>query len=377
MFYKNLNCPYCGGTLPPPIGKRRIQCLFCNKSLFFKSQDYIPRFTFEENKNLSIKKDTEKLFSSPKISPFVKNEAFLISRRKKYIPYYIISGKRGGVMEIGKERIVSANLFEIKLDSQDNLSTQYLKNKPKIVVEEDSRVVLGDFKYIYEASTFLEFEMAQEHIRNSIRTNLNKIKAVTSSDLQKDGEVLSPNIPNKIILENGVKSAKGGKDTLEIFEVQLSIVYYPVEEVIFRFRDSFFSLTYDLVQGGFIMGLLPCKRNLLVFSALILSSFLGFFFGQFLTFLVIPFSFKDIQSNFSFLLYFGTFVFLLFSLIFGGGLNIAYLLLKTPFAAKITPLGIYFTKIADPPKSFLSPYLKFVLNTFAKGFEEALKGKRQ
>lgn len=377
MLYKNLNCPYCGGTLLPPIGTRKIKCVFCNNSLLFKSQDYIPRFTFEENENLSIKDDAEKLFSSPKINPFVKNEALLVSRRKKFIPYYIISGKRGGVMEIGKEKIVSPNLLEIKLDSQDNLSTGYLKNKPKIVVEEDSRVILGDFKYIYEASTFLESEVAQEHIRNSIRTNLNKIKAVTFSELQKYGEVLSPNIPKDLILENGVKSAKGGRDTLEIFEVQLSIVYYPVEEVVFRFRDSFFSVIYDLVEGGFIMGLLPCKRNLLVFSALVLSSLLGFFFGQFLSFLFIPLSFKEIQSNFSFLLYFGTIVFLLFSLIFGGGLNIAYLLLKTPFAAKITPSGIFLTKIADPPKSFLSPYLKFLLNTFAKGLEESLKGKRQ
>ncbi|MFB3850469.1 MAG: hypothetical protein ACE14Q_00935 [Acidobacteriota bacterium] len=57
--------------------------------------------------------------------------------------------------------------------------------------------------------------------------------------------------------------------------------------------------------------------------------------------------------------------------------NIAYLLLKTPFGARITPDGLFLSKIAEPPKSFLTPYLKLVLKTFATGFEEALKGKKR
>lgn len=377
MISENLNCPHCGGTLPPPIGKRKFKCLYCDKSLYFRSKDFVPRYIIEESKDIEIKKETEKLFGSKIVNPFVKEEALLVSRKKKFIPFYMLSGKRGGVMEIGKERIVAPNYMKLNLDPQNNISTGYQRNKPEIIIEEDSRVTLSDFRYIYEAATLDEAGLAQEEIRKAISANMDRLKAASVEELHKKGELISPTISKETIIENGVRSAKAGKDSLEIMEMNISIVYYPVEEMIFSFRDTFFSITFDLVRGKFLWGLLPCRRNLLVYSSLLLSSFLGFFFGQFLSFLFIPFTFKDIQNNFSFWMYFGTFIFFAFSLIFGGGLNIAYLLLKTPFGARITPDGLFLSKIAEPPKSFLTPYLKFVLRTFASGFEEALKGKKR
>lgn len=376
MISSNLNCPYCGGTLPPPIGKRKVKCLFCDRSLYFRSENFVPRFTFEENKEIDIKKKTEILFSARIVNPFVKKEAILVSRKKKFIPFYILSGKRGGVMETGKERIVAPNFMKLNLEPQNNISTGYFRNKPEIVIEEDSRVILSDYRYIYEASTLDEAETAQEEIRKSISANVRNLKAVSVEELYKKGELISPNISKETIIEKGIKSAKGGKNSLEILEMHLAVVYYPVEEMVFRFRNSYFSVTFDLVTGNFLWGLLPCRRNLVVYTALLLSSLLGFFFGQFLSFLFKPFTFKEIQNNFSFWMYFGAFVFFTFSLIFGGGLNIAYLLLKTPYAARITPDGLFLSKIAEPPKSFLSPYLKFVLKTFTSGLEETLKRKR-
>ncbi|MCX7830570.1 MAG: hypothetical protein N2445_05880 [Acidobacteria bacterium] len=214
-------------------------------------------------------------------------------------------------------------------------------------------------------------------MRRSIQANIKELKPASLEELFKKGDVISPTISKENIIENGVKSAKGGKDALEILDLQLSIVYYPVEEITFSFRESYFSAIYDLVDGGFLWGLLPCRRNAIIFGALIISSFLGFFFGQFLSFLFIPFTFKELQHDFPFWMYFGIFVFFFFSLIFGGGLNLAYLLLKTPFGAKITPNGLFLSKISEPPKSFLSPYLKFVLKIAASGFEDALKGQRR
>lgn len=377
MFYESLNCPYCGGTLPPPLGTRKIKCLYCDKSLYFRSKNYIPRFVLEENKNLDLKRDTEKLFASKVVNPLVQKEAILVSRKRMFIPFYLLTGKRGGVMETGKERIVSHCSMKINLDPQNNVSTGYLRNKPEIIVEEDTRVVLSDFRYIYEASTLEEAGLSQESLRKSILTNISQLKATDTSELYRIGEVVSPNIPKEIIIQNGIKSAKGGKDSLEILEMHLALVYYPIEELLFSFRGTYFKVAYDLIRGDFVWGLLPCRRNLTVFAALVLSSFLGFFFGQFISFLTVPFALKEIQKDFSSWMFIGTFVFFFASLVFGGGLNIAYLLLKTPFVAKVTPEGLSIGKMADPPKSFLSPYLKFVIKTLENGFDEALKGKRQ
>ncbi len=377
MFYENLNCPYCGGTLSPPLGMRKVKCLYCNKSLYFKPENYIPRFVMEENKNFDLKRITEKLFASKLVNPLVRKGSILTSRKKVFVPFYLLTGKRGGVMETGKERIVAPNLLKINLDSQDSFSIGYIRNKPEIIVEEDSRVVLSDFRYLYEASTFSESEISQESLRKSIVTNINNLKAVDTSELYKIGEVISPNIPRENIIENGIKSAKGGKDSLEILEMNLAIIYYPLEELLFSFRGSYFKLIFDCINGEFISGVLPCRRNLAVFASLLLSSFLGFFFGQFISFLAIPFTFKEIQKDFPTSMYIGTIIFFFVSIVFGGGLNIAYLLLKTPFGAKVTPDGLFISKLADPSKSFLSPYLDFIFATLEKGFEKALKGKRQ
>ncbi|MCX7830569.1 MAG: hypothetical protein N2445_05875 [Acidobacteria bacterium] len=151
MIGENLNCPHCGGALPPPLGTRKVRCIYCDNSLYFCSSDFIPRFTIEENKHLDLKKDTEKLLDSKIVDPSAKQESVLVSRRKKFIPFYILSGKRGGVMETGKERIVAANYMKLNLDPQNNISTGYLRNKPEILVEEDSTFILSYFTSISEA----------------------------------------------------------------------------------------------------------------------------------------------------------------------------------------------------------------------------------
>ena len=373
----NLNCPFCGGVLSPPLGSRRVNCSFCGEKLYFKSPEFIPRFVLEAREN-NLREKSEQLFKNKIINPSVKKEAVVVSKRVRFIPFYLMSGKKGGVSEPGKERIVYKNPSKIDLGSDDGstFGKQYQKLKTETIIEEDSRVVLGDFRYIYNSVSIEDADLGLDELRKTINENLEKIKPVNLEEIAKAGEVITPSITKENIVERGVLSAKGGKEEIEILELQMAIVYYPVLEVTFKFRESYFSITYDLFEDRFLWGMIPCNRKPLVILSLILSSFLGFFFGQFLKFVFIPITFKTVQENLGFFVYFGTILFLILSLIFGGGLNIAFLLLKTPFGAKVKPDGLFLSRWGEPPKSFLSPFLRFVLKVLKEGFENSLKGRK-
>jgi hypothetical protein len=371
-----LNCPSCGGTLPPPMGSRKFSCRYCGKALYYKAEDFIPRFMIPARKKAEdVRRDTEKLFSSPLVKEGLKESAVLVSRRLRFVPLYFVSGKRGGVMETGKERIVYKDVFELPDDNRRGFSPASRRQKTEIIREEDSRVVLGDFRYIYEAAKIEEAELAQDRLRESALANLPKIEPVILQELAVKGEVIAPDIPIERIVEKGVMSAKKGQEALDIIEMDVSIVYYPVEELLFRLKDHYLSISYDLVEGGFLWGRLPCQRKKIVILSFFLAGMLGFFFGKFMAAVLGTFSVGKIEI--SGLVYFGSIVFLFASLVFGGGLNAAYLLFKTPYELKVTPKGLTIAKLGETPETFLTPFLKGIISFISKGFESALEDRNR
>lgn len=372
----NLKCPSCAGTLPPPMGSRKVLCRYCGKALYYKAEDFVPRFIIPARLGPEdVRRGTEELFGSPFVKEGLKESAVLVSRRIRFVPLYFVSGKRGGVMETGKERIVYKDVFELPEDSRGGMSPAARRQKTEIIREEDSRVVLSDFRYIYEAAKIEEAELAQDRLRESALMNLPKMRPVVLHELAAKGEVIAPDIPLERIVEKGVKSAKTGQDALEIIEMDVSVIYYPVEELLFRLKDHFISVTCDLVEGGFLWGRLPCQRKKIVILSFFLAGMLGFFFGKFLAFVLGTFSMSKIDISGA--VYFWTIVFFFASIVFGGGLNAAYLLFRTPYEVKVTPRGPEIAKIGETPKTPLTPYLKGVISFISDGFDAAMERNRR
>lgn len=372
----NLKCPSCAGALPPPIGSRKVSCRYCGTALYYRADDFVPRFIIPARLGPEdVRRETEDLFASPFVKEGLKKSAVLVSRRLRFIPLYFVSGKRGGVMETGKERIVYKDVFELPEDSRGGMSPAVRRQRTEIIREEDSRVVLSDFRYIYEAAKISEAELAQDRLRDSALLNLPKIKPVILHELAAKGEVIAPDIPLERIVEKGVKSAKTGQDSLEIIEMDVSIIYYPVEELLFRLKDHFISVTCDLVEGGFLWGRLPCRRKNIVVLSFILAGMLGFFFGKFMSFALGTFSMSKIDISGA--VYFWTIVFLFASVVFGGGLNAAYLLFRTPYEVKVTPKGPTIAKIGETPRTPLTPFLKGIISIISNGFDAAMEKNRR
>jgi hypothetical protein len=372
----NLNCPSCAGTLPPPMGSRKVSCKYCGKTLYYKAENFIPRYMIPARKQAEdVRRDTEMLFNSHLVKEGLKESAVLVSRRRRFVPLYFVSGKRGGVMETGKERVIYKETFDLPENGGNSYSTPYRKQKTEIVREEDSRVVLGDFRYIYEAARIEEAELAQDSLRESVLANLPKMKPVILQELAVEGEIIAPDIPIERIVEKGVMSAKKGQEALEIIEMDVSIVYYPVEELLFRLKDHFISVTYDLVEGGFLWGRLPCQRKKIVILSFFLAGMLGFFFGKFMAAVLGTFSMARVEI--SGVVYFGSIVFLFATLVFGGGLNAVFLLFRTPYELKVTPKGLIIAKLGETPQTPLTPFLKGVISIISRGLETALEEKKR
>lgn len=372
----SLNCPACGGALPAPMGSRKLSCRYCDKPLYYKADDFIPRFVIPARmKAEDVRRQTEDLFGAALVKEGLKESAVLVSRRTRFIPLYMVSGKRGGVMEVGKERIITKQVYEMPEDGNPGRVTQRYRRKTEILREEDSRVVLGDYRYIYEAAKIPEAELAQDRLRESALLNLPKMKPVVLHELAVEGEVIAPDIPIDRIVEKGVKSAKKDQDALEILEMDVSILYYPVEELLFKHKNNYLSMTYDLVEGGFLWGRLPCQRKKIVMLSFLLAGMLGFFFGKFLGFVLGTFSMAKIDVTG--VIYAGSIFFLFASLVFGGGLNAAYLLFRTPYVVKVSPKGPSIEKIGETPETPLTPLLKGILSLISNAFEGALESRRR
>lgn len=372
----NLNCPACGGTLPAPMGSRKMSCRYCDKPLYYKADDFIPRFAIPARmKAEDVRRETEDLFRAPLVKEGLKESAVLLSRRIRFVPLYMVSGKRGGVMETGRERIIYKEVHDLPENAGPGNLSSYRRKKTEIVREEDSRVVLGDYRYVYEAAKIQEAELAQDRLRESALKNLPKMKPVVLHELAVEGEVIAPDIPIDRIVEKGVKSAKKDQDTLEILEMDVSIIYYPVEELLFKLKNNYFSVTYDLVEGGFLWGRLPCQRKKIVMLSFLLAGMLGFFFGKFLGFVLGTFSMSKIDVTG--VIYAGSIFFMFASLVFGGGLNAAYLLFRTPYVVKVSPKGPSIEKIGETPETPLTPFLKGILSLISTVFEGALENRRR
>ena len=135
--------------------------------------------------------------------------------------------------------------------------------------------------------------------------------------------------------------------------------------------DHYLSITYDLVEGGFLWGGLPCQRRKLVMLSFALAGMLGFFFGRFVAGVLGTFSMDIIRVSGA--AHFFSFVFLAASLIFGAGLNAAYLIFRTPYEVKVTPNGPAVAKMGETPDTPLTPFLKGVISFISNALNTAME----
>ena len=370
-----LNCPLCGGTVGPPLGSRRTSCEFCSRPLFYAGEDFKARIALRPKVDeVLLQTRCRSLFKSAWVPKGLIRRATLLKKRRTYLPFYLLTGKRGGVLATGKERLVNdQGPFGIVIDQEGAAGygsfavARFQRSKPEVVVEEDSRVILGDFRYLYTAAALENWDILDTDLREVIMSHLGEAIPASLGDLAKSGDVVDADIPLERIQDKGVAPGQIAVGELKVLEMRTVLVYIPVMTLTFRYGRQIFSVTLEEIEGRWVTGRLPFRREWAFLLGLPLVASLGFLTGNLLAgVLHVPMG-EWIRNP-------GFFkIFVVFSIFAGGalaaGLQAAWVLLRTPYVVRVTGGGARVENGGETPPSPLKPLNAFYRFLFGALFE--------
>lgn len=359
-----LNCPLCGGAVAPPTSSRKMDCGYCGRALFYSGEDFMPRYAIAPAlTDEDHRRACQELLRHPLLPKGLGKGAVLVRRHRVYLPFYLLTGKRGGVLAVGKERVVAKGPGPSIPTGQGSgqgslIAMRSQLSKPEVVTEEDSRVTVGDFRYLYAASALEGWNLLDTELKEMVAARLGEAQATTLGELARDADVVDVDIPLERIVDKGVGSGPSAKGELKILEMQVSLVYVPVATFTFRCGRRTFSVTRDELDGRWLSGQLPFRQDWAHLLALPIVAGLGLIAGNLLSLLIGTARSEWTTSPDT------AKAALIFGLLAGGGLAMglqaAWLILRTPFVVRLTPGGLRVETAGAPPKNPFAP-----LNAFA------------
>lgn len=312
----------------------------------------------------------------------------VLERRRLFLPFYLLTGKRGGVLETGRERVADdplgvrlarfspLNRLAAASGDPDLVQMAGRVNRPKVVVEEDSRVVLGDFRYFYPAASLTAWNFDDGDLREAALARLETARPARLEELAAEGEVVDPTLPLETILEKGVAGGGGRSGELAILEVQPALLYLPLSVFSLAWGSRVSEVVISELDGKVLSGTLPMRRDWPVAAGALVTAGAGFVTGQLLRMLVSASSSltrAEAQAvrPWELLLLAVTF------LLAAGGLDVAWALLRTPFVLRVTGGGTRLEREGPVPPSPLNPLRRFLAKALAEGAAEALAPRRR
>jgi len=355
-----MSCPLCGGALAPPSESRRLVCNYCGRSLLYVGEGFLPRYVIpprltEEDHRSACRK----LFRNPLVAKALGGSAVLLKHQRVYVPFYLLTGKRGGVLAVGRERVV-AKMPGSALPDENGpgfgavAMARYQRSKPEIRVEEDSRVVLGEFRYMYPAAVLENWDMVETDLRDVVLAHAEESTPATLNDLAREGDVVDVDIPLERIVEKGVGSGLETKGELKVLEMQVTLVYVPVASFTFRYGNDIFTVVREEVEGRWLAGQLPFRKDWARLLALPIVAGLGFVAGNLAAFLGgLPRGSWESSPGSSKAV-------VIASLIVGSvlalGLQAAWIIMRTPYVVRLAPGGLRVEGAGAPPKNPFAPF---------------------
>jgi hypothetical protein len=335
-----------------------VLCDFCGRALLYEGEDFMPtlalRPVLSEADHHSA---CLRMFRHPLVPGDLSRRATLLRKRRTYLPFYLLTGKRGGVLAIGKERIVARFPgTEIAMGySEDAGFARRLERqrKPEVVVEEDSRVVIGDFRYLYAAAAMENWDFGDTALKEVVTAHLGEAGPVTVNELATDADVVDPDLPLERIVDRGVSAGLQTKGELKVLEMEASVVYVPVLTLSFRYGRQTFSLTLDEVEGTWLAGQLPFRKDWAYLLAVPIVAGLGLVVGNLLGFAA-RMRLDQLAASAGFFNV-ATVVGLILAAGLAIGLQAAWLLLRTPLVVRVQASGPRVERAGDPPKNPFAP----------------------
>ena len=281
-----LSCPLCGGAVAPPLDDRTIRCGYCDKALRFTGEDFVPRLVLPALlSDGALQERFFALLKDPVLPSDLKRRAVVLHKRKVFVPIYLLTGKRGGVFDTVKERVVreiGPDLSECdeRRGGFGAARKAYQRNAPKVLSEPDTRVVLGDFGYLYPAAAFGDAALDESSLIEVATAKLDLVEPADFRQMCSSGEVIEANIPVERVVSRGVESFGRQGEGIRLIERTTRLVYMPIFQIIFRYGEETFAITIDALEGRALSGRLPFRREWALLVGMPLAGGLGFLLGK-------------------------------------------------------------------------------------------------
>jgi len=365
-----LACPQCGGSVAPPLATRRVVCRYCGRAHYYAGEDFLPTLVLPPTLSESALRDTVlALFRSRYLPADFARRALLVQARRSYLPFYLLTGKRGGLLTAGNER-VKVSMRPLGMESEisspyGGRPARYPRQRVETVREEDTRVVLGDFRYLYCAAATPDWQFLDEDLRREALAHLEEAQAVSPGELAKEGEVLDPDIPLAHLVEKGV-AAREAKGDLKILDLQPTLLYLPFQTLTVRYGSDYYTVRVDERSGLAMGGRLPFRRDWAHLMGIPLVAGMGWLTGLALKLLGIAPASEWVRVL---LTPPAAFVIALALLIPAGlvaaGLSVAWSLVRRPYSVGVSQDGLRIELDGPVPESPLQPFTEGVW-TFVK-----------
>lgn len=358
-------CPHCGGTVAPPLASRKVACRFCGESHYYLGEDFLPCLAFAPGVEEPLARGRIlALFRSALLPTDFSRKALLVRSWRSYIPFYLLTGKRGGILTAGRER-VQLGVRPINLEAEGGgpyagRPLRYQHPKVKTIREEDARVVLGDFRYLYSAASLSSWGLRDEALREELLRNLDAARPSSKAVLAKDGEVVDPDIPLQQLVEKGVSAQEASGD-MKILDLQPTLIFVPVRTFVFRYGEEYFLVRAEEISGAPLGGVLPFRRDWYALLGLPMVAALGLVTGLSLKI----FGLAPASELFRAMITLGPFPCILFlggAAILGMGLSTAWEIMRRPSRVRLTSTGLRWETAAAPVNDPFGGFSEFCWN---------------
>lgn len=384
-----LSCPSCAGAVAPPVVSRKIRCPYCGKALYYAGEDFLPRLVLPPAlSEAEVQSLLNRILRRPLLPPGMAGRSRVLERRRLYLPFYLLTGRRGGVLETGRERVATdalgarlarfspLNRLAAASGDPDLAEMAGRVERPRVVVEEDSRVVLGDFRYFYPAASLEEWNFDDGDLREAALARLETARPARLEELAAHGEVVDPTIPLETVLEKGVAGPGGRGGELAILELQPALLFLPVAVLSIAWGSRLYEVVFSELDGKALSGTLPVRRDWPVAAGALFTAAAGFCSGQVLRALWAA-SAGLTPAQAQVLRPWALMVLAVTFLLAAGGLDVAWALLRTPFVLRVTGAGPRLDREGPVPPSPLNPLRRLLAAALVEGAEGALAPRRR
>jgi len=323
-------------------------------------EDFLPTLTLAPLlSDAALRETVLREFRSPYVPSDFARKALLIQARRTYMPFYFLTGKRGGLLTAGRERVVTRlRPLDLAVESSGPYGAgpaRFQRQRVETVREEDARVVLGDFRYLYCAVSTPEWQFQDDEMRREALAHLGEARAVPPGELAAQGEVLDPDIPLAHLIEKGV-SAREATGDLKILDLQPALVYLPVQTLTVRYGREYFTVRVDERTGSVLGGRLPFRRDWTFLLGLPLVAGMGWLTGLALKLFGLAPASEWVRVLLTPPAAFVLALVLLFPVaLLSAGLSLAWSLMRQPFYVQLSPDGARLELDGPAPQSPLQP----------------------